>query len=37
MKRGIAFLGLALCLFVMNSCAGIGAVVTVDRIWCCGV
>ena len=29
MKRGIAFLGLALCLFVMNSCAGVGAVVTV--------
>ena len=29
MKRGIAFLGLALCLFVMNSCAGVGAIVTV--------
>ena len=29
MKRGIAFLGLALCLFVMNSCAGFGALVTV--------
>ena len=29
MKRGIAFLGLALCLFVMNSCAGVGAVVAV--------
>ena len=29
MKRGIAFLGLALCLFVMNSCAGFGAVVTI--------
>ena len=29
MKRGIAFLGLALCLFVMNSCAGFGAIVTI--------
>ena len=29
MKRGIAFLGLALCLFVMNSCAGVGALVAV--------
>ena len=29
MKRGIAFLGLALCLFVINSCAGVGAIVTV--------
>ena len=29
MKRGIAFLGLALCLFVMNSCAGVGAIVAV--------
>ena len=30
MKRGIAFLGLAFCLFVMNSCAaGVGALVTV--------
>ena len=29
MKRGIAFLGLAICLFVMNSCAGFGALVTV--------
>ena len=29
MKRGIAFLGLVLCLFVMNSCVGVGAVVTI--------
>ena len=30
MRRGIAFLGLALCLFVMNSCAaGVGALVTI--------
>ena len=29
MKRGIAFLGLAFYLFVMNSCAGVGTLVTV--------
>ena len=29
MKRGIAFLGLALCLLVMSSCTGFGVVVTI--------
>ena len=36
MSRGIAFLGLSFCLLFMNSCAGLGALVTISAFGVAG-